>query len=341
MSNLIRKVSGKRSKISYIKRQVTRLNSNHMELFSGISGSGKTWCAISDAYRIDPEFDVSRQLVFDPESLMKLINSEWFKKKKWKIVIYDEPQITMNSRTWQSKGNKMMNYLVSTFRHQNIVLYFCCPYRDFLDSASMKMIHMITEMVSINRKTKKVKTKPRIQQYNSKNKKTYEHCVFPYVKTEHGRRITKLIYDNISKPPQYMIDIYEKMKTDFTSKLNLDIQKGFENKDKEATSPDEPSEFEGKGRLTMKQLDVLNLWKEGIFDNKIIAEQLGVGYSNVHRRQQSMRKKGFLAEQYIQNAKKHKENTQTSQPAPNLTSIGTDFNDNLPQTATIDKRSVV
>ncbi len=29
-----------------------------------------------------------------------------------------------------------------------------------------------------------------------------------------------------------------------------------------------------KGRLTMKQLDVLNLWKEGIFDNKIIANSL-------------------------------------------------------------------
>jgi len=102
-----------------------------MELFQGPSGSGKTWAALSQAYQIDPTFDVSKQLVFDIRGLMKLINDQHFKERIWKIVIADEFQTSTGNRNWQSVQNKMMNYLVSTFRHQNIVLYFCCPYRDF------------------------------------------------------------------------------------------------------------------------------------------------------------------------------------------------------------------
>ncbi len=220
MKNLIKYKQGQRSKVVFIKKIVTQANSNWMELYQGESGSGKTYCALKIAIEIDPTFDVSTQLVFDVRSLMRLVNSEDFKKRKWKIIIFDEPQTSINSRTWQSLTNKLMNFLVSTFRHQNCILFFCCPYRDFLDSASMKMLHCVTEMVTIDRKRNLVKTRPKLQQYNSKLKKTYEHSIH-IIK---DGSVHKMIYDYIGKPPKESIKVYEKMKTDFTTKLNTEIE---------------------------------------------------------------------------------------------------------------------
>ena len=54
-NNLVKYQKGKRSKIVFTMKQITRLNSNWLELFQGASGSGKTWCAISDCYARDQE----------------------------------------------------------------------------------------------------------------------------------------------------------------------------------------------------------------------------------------------------------------------------------------------
>ena len=130
MKNVIQYKAGEKSKPRFIKRILTKDNSNWLELFEGPSGSGKTWSAIRQCYDVDSDFDVRTQLVFSFPDFMKVINDPEFKKKKWRQVIFDEPQVSISNRAWMQLSNKLFNYLLTTFRHQNIAVIFCCPYRN-------------------------------------------------------------------------------------------------------------------------------------------------------------------------------------------------------------------
>lgn len=182
--------------------------------------SGKSWGMLSLAYNIDPEFSID-QVAFSFREVMTIINSDWFKKKKWKIILFDEPQTDISNRAWQSLTNKLMNYLVSTFRHQNIVLLFATPYSDFIDSQTKKLIHCVFDVRGHSRKTKKAQIRPKLLQYNSKMKKFYEHSL--YVIDRGG--YNKLTMMFIDEPPKHLIKPYEEKKTAFTDALNKDIQR--------------------------------------------------------------------------------------------------------------------
>ncbi len=114
-----------------------------------------------------------------------------------------------------------MNYLVSTFRHQNIVLLFATPYSDFIDSQTKKLIHCVFDVRGHSRKTKKAQIRPKLLQYNSKMKKFYEHSL--YVIDKGGYNKLSMMF--IDAPPKHLIDPYEEKKTDFTTALNQDIQR--------------------------------------------------------------------------------------------------------------------
>ena len=217
MQNVIMYKKGEDSFIRWIKKRIKN-NLNFIGLFQGATGIGKTWSAISIACQIEDTFE-PKQIVFDLKQLMGVINADWFRKKKWKIIIFDEPQISISNRNWQSTTNKLMNYLLSTFRHQNIILFFASPYSDFLDSQSMKLLHCIFECLGVNKKKKLSKIKPKIQQYNSHLKKTYQHPLYVI----RNKKIKPLREWFISKPPQNLIDAYEKAKEEFTSNLNKEI----------------------------------------------------------------------------------------------------------------------
>lgn len=299
MSNLVMYKKGEKSKIRYIKRRLSQENGNWLELMQGASGSGKTWSAISESKSIDPNFDVSKQLVFTFQDFMKLINSEWFKELKIKIIIFDEPQIQMSNRAWQSVGNRLINYVLSTFRHQNICVIFCCPYRDFLDSQSMKMIHCVTEMKGIDRKKGLTKTRPKLQQYNSQMKKTYEHSL----QIIRDGTTTPLIFDFISKPNKEDVEIYEMMKSDYTSTLNKSIEVEIDKingKDKKEEEVEEvKSEFAGKKKIEGLQLQIYYCWKEGLFKVNDIATKLNKKYKSISKTIITMRNKGHFQEDHI------------------------------------------
>lgn len=281
MQNLILYRQGEFSYIRWIKKRIAN-NLNFICLFQGPTGIGKTWAAISMAYLIDSEFRHD-QIVFDFKELMDVINSDWFRKKKIKILVFDEPQITISNRSWQSTANKMMNYLLSTFRHQNIILVFCSPYSDFLDSQSMKLLHCIFECEGVNAKTNLSRVRPKLQQYNSYKKKTYQHALY-VIKS---KKVIPLREWWIPKPPQYLIESYEKKKTEFTSKLNLEIRRKLE----------ELSEPKKKDIDTRK--DLTPIQKQILIDVsrsptiKSVAQRYGVNISTISRHVRAARMKGY------------------------------------------------
>lgn len=292
MKNLIMYKKGEDSFVRWIKKRIAN-NLNFISLFQGATGIGKTWSAISMAQMIDEDFNVN-QVVFDFKELMAVINSEWFKQKKWKIIIFDEPQITISNRNWQSVNNKLMNYLLSTFRHQNVVLIFCSPYVDFLDSQSMKLLHCIFECVGVNKKTELSRVRPKIQQYNSYMKKTYQHPLY-VIK---GKKTIALRDWFIPKPSMNLIEQYEAKKTRFTSNLNKEIM----NKLNELSENKQEQSKEGidtRKPLTDKQEQVMKLLAN--HQAQEVAEMLGIDISSVSKHKKYALKKGYRPKEFKDN----------------------------------------
>ena len=285
---------GEDSFIRWIKKRIAN-NLNFISLFQGATGIGKTWSAMSMAQMIDKEFNVN-QIVFDFKELMAVINSDWFKQKKWKIIIFDEPQITISNRNWQSVNNKLMNYLLSTFRHQNIILIFCSPYVDFLDSQSMKLLHCIFECVGVNKKTELSRVRPKIQQYNSYLKKTYQHPLYVI----RGKKVVALRDWYIPKPSLDLIKQYEAKKTAFTNSLNMSIMKKLNelSDDKKPEANEGIKPIDTRKPLTEKQEQIMRL----LANHKVqeVAKMLGVANSVISNQKKAAYKKGYTINEFRQ-----------------------------------------
>jgi len=170
-------MSGKRiSKIEYVgKRQVCDLvvdNTHNFLLKSGLisHNSGKSYACLSICESIDPEFGIDR-CVFSGLDLMRLINGT--KLKKGSAIVFDEMSIDMDNRNWNSTTNKMINYLMQTFRYRGFIMLMNSPFMDFVDSKTRKLFHADIGIQGIDYEKCEAILQPRIIQYNGRNKKFY------------------------------------------------------------------------------------------------------------------------------------------------------------------------
>jgi len=279
MKNLIKYKPGQQSWVTWIKKRITS-NLNFMALAEGPTGIGKSWAMLRMAYDIDPDFQ-TRQVAFSFRQVMSIINADWFKEKKWKVIIFDEAQTDIGNRQWQSLTNKLMNYLLSTFRHQNIILLFTSPYSDFIDSASMKLIHCKFEVRNHNDRTQLTLIRPKILQYNSQRKKFYEHSLHVLRDGE----LHKLSYWRVKKPPEHLIEPYEKAKTEFTDALNRKIEK-------ELIGLDEKNSIDTRKPLTDQQEMILKAYKE-LGKQTLVSKKLGIKQGQISRQLKYVRNKGY------------------------------------------------
>lgn len=277
MPDMVLKKPDEYSWIRYIKQRIEK-NKNFLCFVGGQTGSGKSWSAISICQMLDSDFNIDR-IVFTGRELMHLINSG--NLKKGSCVLFDESGIDLNNRNWQSTLNKMLNYLLQTFRHKCIILFMTSPYMDFIDAGTRKLMHAEFEMVSIDTKEEKAKLKPKLIQYNGKLAKYY----YKYLKVITGEGVIPVTTWSIPKPTQEIIDHYETKKTEFTSALNTKIEQELE-------------KIEGKEALkppTDKQLAILDLLKQGKPPLEI-AQIQGIHERLVYVQIEYLRKKGYSFE---------------------------------------------
>jgi len=229
--------------------------------------SGKTWTTMSICESIAKEnktdFNVDN-IVFTLKELMALINSD--NLKKGSCIIFDEPQVSISNREFMSEANKVFNYLLTTFRHRNLNLFFCTPYEDLLDKASRKLFHAKFEIVSINYKRQTVRVKPKTTEYNSYMQKFYEKYLRVCYKPEYSTKYVtkKLMYWDVEKPSKDLINDYEEKKLAFTTNLNRRIQNRLEKYDMKDMGVDD---------FTPRQISIYDAWHvKGIRKLKDIAK---------------------------------------------------------------------
>jgi len=304
MSNAFVVYRGKPQTNSWVRWMVNRTmrkNKNNLVSIVGKTGSGKTWSAIyicEIMEKIDGVPFTIDHVVFSLKELMDLINSD--KLKRGSKIVFDEPQISIGAREFQSQANKVFNYLLSTFRHRNLTLFFCTPFETLLDKSTRKLFHARFETTSINKNTNTCKLKPRYLEFSDYREKIYRKRLIIQCKDTYGNTsYRKVSHWNVPKPGKELIKQYEKKKLDFTNRLNRNISERLIKYNEEGKSMTEEmvekvEKVVVKKPLTELQEKIYSLLKQGITNRDEIGRRLGKFQSQITLNIKYMMNKGYI-----------------------------------------------
>lgn len=252
-----------------------------MMIICGETGSGKSYAALRLAELLDPNFDTTKQVVFSVASFMKLLNEGNLAPES--VIIFDEAGVGIPAREWHSIGNKLFNYVLQTFRSSRYVTIFTTPDFSFVDKQSRKLFHAYAEPIDINYETKEVKCIFNTIQNNAKKGEIYYKRLAAIY---HNKRVL-LNTITIDIPSKEICRAYEYMKKDFNKKLFKRVEKGIVQYDE-----DKQEGLEGRKALTVKQQQVLDLFKSGL-NGVQIANKLQCNTSNISLQKERIRRKGW------------------------------------------------
>ena len=204
--------------ITYIKQRIKK-NKNFLGFISAQTGGGKSYACLSICEQIDPDFDINR-CVFSGLELMKLVNSPDLKRGS--AIMFDEMSIDMDNRNWNSTTNKMINYLMQTFRYRGFIMLMNSPFMDFIDSKTRKLFHADIGIQGIDYEKKEAVLQPRIIQYNGRNKKFY----YKRLKVSTQEFGCKPIDSwRVGLPSKKLLEDYDSKKDKYSRLLNIKIEK--------------------------------------------------------------------------------------------------------------------
>jgi DNA-binding CsgD family transcriptional regulator len=265
---------------TYIKSRISK-NKNFMAAIVGPTGSGKTYSSLRLAENLDPSFTVER-VVFDPREFMAVLNSN--KLSKGSVVVFDEAGIALNNRQWQSQANKLINFVLQSFRHKCYIVIFTAPDFAFVDSASRKLFHSCIETVTIDQRAKLCRVKPLLLQVNQRNGDIY----YKYLRVKSSKGLVPLKRIGLGLPSPSLIEAYELKKTNFTNEMNAKILKDL-------TPVEQPSsdgiDINDPG-LTQKQADVMAGLHEGLTPIQV-AERVQLNIRTVYSHMGALKRKGY------------------------------------------------
>ena len=260
-----------------------RQNRNNLISVIGRTGSGKTWSALSICeimFKMDGVPFTIDHVVFSLRELMELINTKTLKKGS--KIVFDEPQVSISARDFQSEANKVFNYLLTTFRHRNLTLFFCTPFETLLDKNTRRLFHARFETKSIDKKNNLCVLKPRFIEHNEDKGKEYRKRILIQSKDGYGTH-TQVRYDDwkVPKPSKELIEVYEKKKREFTDRLNKNIYERLKKYDESGKSMTSTKNMEVMGESFtefQKKIDVLE--KEG-YTQKEMGKILGKSQQHI------------------------------------------------------------
>ncbi len=98
-------------------------------LISGNEGSGKSTLAIEASYLIDPDFDITKNVLYSPDAFE--LSSMVLDFKKGSAIDADEAINILYKYEFNTKMQRALSKLYATCRKRNLASLFCMP--DFID----------------------------------------------------------------------------------------------------------------------------------------------------------------------------------------------------------------
>jgi len=276
----------------WFEKKLIKRNQNVILATTGQTGSGKSYCNHTIAYNwykyyFKKDYPVGTNTCFSVSEVMKLLNSG--NLERGELIILEEAGILLNSLDFQNRISKLFSFVLQSFRSMNIGLIINLPVLSMLNKSCRLLLHAHFITSGINYQTKTVKVKPFFHQLNQQTGKSY--WKYPWIKVKIGEVLkrTQIRRFNFSLPPDYIINIYEPMKTRFVSDLNEGFVKELDELEKETQRK------LARKDLTNIQMDVFKMLQEGLLI-KEIAEKRGVSLRSVYEIIERIKNKGYSVE---------------------------------------------
>lgn len=192
-------------------------NKNALILAVGDTGSGKSYGCLRASQKLSPGFGM-RFVEFTVEKFLDLIEQDL---NKGQPIIMDEAGKGMGAREWQSKFNKIMSYILQTFRFKNYIVFFTVPDMSFVDVHARKMFHYIMEAHSIDYDKKVATFKFKRVQINRSTGDAY-HKYIRYNNPDGS--IKKAAYLKLKMPTPGLVQAYEEKRKQHMDEFYADLK---------------------------------------------------------------------------------------------------------------------
>lgn len=200
-----------------IRSRILYQNKNALILMAGETGSGKSVSALAIAHDIDPSLNLENledRIAKSAEEFLVKTSA----MSKGQAIIWDEAGIGLSSAEWWERANILVNYVLQTFRHENIVVIFTAPSMKDLDSKARTRFHYFAQPMGIDFKDQICKLKLRRWEHNPEMGKTYSKRLTK----KHDKIKLTLEYLEIPIIPAEIMDKYESIMKPWKSNVKAD-----------------------------------------------------------------------------------------------------------------------
>lgn len=227
-------------------------------LYLGPRGGGKSYAAIQDALKIDPEFSLG-QICFYKADIDDAIAKYGYQGRK--VVVWEEYGAEMLSRDWYKELHKRIVRKLQVIRKTGISLFLTLPHIKFGDTAAENLSNLAIEIQKPGHKDDCYREGKALQPHGFySDRKPMSFRVF-YLE---GKIWHVPYLDPVPQHPR-LFDEYEKMKDDY-----IEEQETLE-KEEEGWS------------ITRKKLRIIELRNAGVSQRGIVDQMKQEGFRRITR----------------------------------------------------------
>lgn len=266
-------------------------NKNVIIAFTGPTGSGKTYCALSAGESwYQSQFHHSfpiENVCFSLGAMMDRIISlyEAGKIRKGEYFVLEEAGANFGNLEFQQKISRMFSYILQSFRNMNLILIFTVPVLNMINKNARQLVHAHFITDGIDYKNKIGKMRPYFHQLSQHTGKDY----WKYPRARMRGKVRKIQHLKFSIPPEHLVEEYEKKKAKFVIGLGKEFVEEYKRIEEDKIVKDARKE------LTSVQLQVLTLLNKG-YDVPQIAEIRKCSKSAIYEAIKLIEKKGYRIE---------------------------------------------
>lgn len=267
----------------YILKRLYDQNKNFITAITGPTGSGKSYSALRLAERIDADFSIDN-VVFNAQDLLLRIKQgkEQGELEQGSVLVFDEAGVEANSRDWQSKTNKALNYLFQTMRSYNFMVILTLPHIGGLDKQIRQLLHAFMPTQGIDYKHSTVELKPLFFQVNQQTGEIFKKFLKVFGDDGETRKIRR---HHVKMPTKELRDAYEERKESYQEDLYSELLE-------DVMDDLDTLTVESGEELTDKQAGVAWLCMKGLNQHEV-AEVLDVTHQNVSKHVDKALEKGW------------------------------------------------